>query len=384
MSTWKKTADIAIIGGGIMGACAAFYLAKGSKKNILLLERKQLAQETTGLSVGGIRLQFSHPSNILLSQETLYLFERFKQEFNVDIGFRQVGYLFLVQRKKTWNEFLSSIETQRKYKVPVEVLSPEETRYRWPFLKVDDLKGSTFGPRDGYADPYTVAIAFANSAKKLGVHIIEGTEVTGIRIKNGRVDGVETSQGYVSVPIIVNAAGPWGGEVSRMAGLNLDVYPYRRQVFITKPLSGYKKGIPMIIDFDASFYFREEGPGILMGMSDKKEPSSFNTHVDWSFQEKVIEAALQRAPFLGDAKILRGWGGLYSVTPDENPIIGAVPEVKGFFNAIGFSGHGFQHGPSVGRILSELIIKGETSFDLSPFSPVRFAKKKKQGENRIV
>jgi sarcosine oxidase subunit beta len=384
MSTWKKTADIAIIGGGIIGICSAFYLAKTSKKSIILLERKQLAQETTGLSVGGIRLQFSHPSNILLSLETVSLFERFKQEFNTDIGFRQVGYLFLAQRKKTWNEFLRSIETQRKYKVPVEILTPEETRHRWPFLKVDDLKGSTFGPRDGYADPYAVAMAFANSAKKLGVQIFEGTEVTGIRVKNGRVEGLETSQGSVSVPTIINAAGPWGGKIARMAGLNLPVNPFRRQVFITKSLTGYKKGIPMIIDFDTSFYFREEGPGILMGMSDKNEPSSYNTHVDWEFQEKVIEAALQRAPFLGEAKILRGWGGLYAVTPDENPIIGSVPEVKGFYCAIGFSGHGFQHGPPVGRILSQVIIKGKTSFDLSPFSSERFPLKNKQGENRVV
>lgn len=140
----------------------------------------------------------------------------------------------------------------------------------------------------------------------------------------------------------------------------------------------------MIIDFDTSFYFREEGPSILMGMSDKKEPASFHTHVDWHFQERVIETALKRAPFLGEAKIFRGWGGLYAVTPDENPIIGAVPEIEGFYCAIGFSGHGFQHGPPVGRILSQLINDGQTLFDLSPFNYDRFRFKKDQGENRVV
>ncbi len=384
MSTWRKTADIAVIGGGIIGVCTAYYLAKSSKKTIILLEKKQLAQETTGLSVGGIRLQFSHPSNILLSQETVSLFERFEQEFNTNIGFHQVGYLFLVQKKKTWRDFLNTIEIQRQHKVPVEILTPDETKYRWPFLKVDDLMGCTFGPKDGYADPYAVAMAFAASAKKMGVLIFEGTEVTDIRVEKNRIQGLETSRGFVSVPIIVNAAGPWGGQVSRMAGLNLPVNPYRRQVFVTKPLLGLTKTIPMIIDFDTSFYFREEGPNILMGMSDKKEPSSFHTHVDWHFQERVTEAALKRAPFLGEAKILRGWGGLYAVTPDENPIIGAASEVEGFYCAIGFSGHGFQHGPPVGRILSQLIIDGKTLFDLSPFSYDRFSFKKGQGENRAV
>ncbi|UCC39430.1 MAG: FAD-binding oxidoreductase [Candidatus Aminicenantes bacterium] len=384
MSKWKTTADIAIIGGGIMGCSTAYHLAKRGQKDVVLLERDLLAQASTGLSVGGIRLQFSHHANIRLSLEALRLFEHFEEEFNVDIGFNQVGYLFMAQKKDTWEDFLDSVQLQRQLNVPVEVLSPEEIKHRWPYLEVNDIQGGTFGPKDGYADPYNVAMAFANKARKTGVRIEEKTKVTGIRVEESRVKGIETTKGPISTPIVINVAGPWGGEVARMAGLEFPVKPYRRQVFMTKAFKDIPKPVPMIIDFDALYYLRGEGPGILTGMSDPDEPPSFNTNVDWNFLEKVIEKAVHRAPILEKAKILKGWGGLYTITPDENPIIEAIPQVEGFFCAIGFSGHGFQHGPAVGRILSELILDGHTDFDLIPFVHNRFDVIKEKGEKRAV
>jgi len=377
------TSKIVIIGGGIIGASTAYYLAKKGASNVLLVERDLLAQATTGLSVGGIRQQFSHPANIRLSQRSVRVFENFKQEFGVDIHFHQAGYLFLAQKKETWDDFLSSVDTQHRFKVPVEVLSPEEIKRRWPYLNVEDLIGGTFGPKDGYADPYLAAMGFANQARRLGVRIEEKREVTGIRIKGGKVKGVETSGGPISAPVVVNAAGPWAGEIARMAGLDLPVMPFRRQVFATKPFDAIPRPVPMVIDQDLTFYFRGEEPNILMGMSDPDEPSSFNTHVDRDFMEKVIEAAVHRAPILEKAEILRGWGGLYTITPDDNPIIGEIPEMKGFFCAIGFSGHGFQQGPAVGQILSELILDGGTDFDLKPFEYDRFDDIK-EGEKRVV
>jgi len=384
MNSWNNTADIVIIGGGILGISTAYYLAKRDQKNIVLLEKSLLAQESTGLCVGGVRQQFSHPANIRLSQETVALFEQFKEEFHVDIGFHQVGYLFLAQKKETWKDFLASVELQKQLRAPVEILSPDEIKYRWPYLCVKDLCGGTFGSKDGYADPYSAAMAFANAAKKLGVRILEKTKATRIHIRGDRIKGIETTSGEISSPIVVNTAGPWGGEIARLAGLEFPVLPYRRQVFMTKPFYEVPHPIPMIIDFDPSFYFRGEKPGLLMGMSDPDEPSSFNTHVDQNFLEKIIEIAILRSPVLEETQILRGWSGLYSITPDENPIVGAIPEIRGLYCAIGFSGHGFQHGPPIGRILSELILDGHTHFDLTPFSPNRFNIDKFNGEKRTV
>jgi len=384
MRNWKGTAEVAIIGGGIMGLSTAYHLAQRGVSDVVILEKDLLAQASTGLSVGGIRQQFSHPANIRLSQESVRVFERFEQEFGVDIRFRQVGYLFLAQKQETWNEFLANVETQRRLGVLVEILSAEEVKQAWPYLNVSDVKGGTFGPKDGYADPYQVAMGFANSARKLSVRIVEKTSVIGIKLKGGRVQGVETTKGPVFSPVVVNVAGPWAGEVGKMAGLDLPVNPYRRQVFISKAFDGIPKPVPMIIDQDLTFYFRGEDPGVLMGMSDPDEPSSFNLSVDRNFMEKVIAAAIHRAPLLEKAEILRGWAGLYEVTPDDNPIIGEISGVKGFFCAVGFSGHGFQQGPAVGLLLSQLILDGQTEFDLKPFALERFGRIGQEGERRVV
>jgi len=384
MSTWNKTADVAIIGGGILGVSAAFFLARHKPLRIVLLEKNGLAQATTGLSVGGIRQQFSHPSNILLSQKTLVFFDFFQKEYGIPLCFHNVGYLFLAQKEDTWKDFLSSVQTQRQYNVPVDTLLPDEIQRRWPYLNVTDLKGGTFCQEDGYADPYEVTMAMAKIARQKGVNIFEQTEVTGVLVDKGKVSGVQTSRGDLSVPVVINAAGPWSRNIGKMAGLNFPVFPYRRQVFVTKAFQGVAKPIPLILDFDSLFYFREEGPAILMGKSDPEEPSSFNVSVDRGFMETVIEAACHRAPVLGGAEIAKGWGGLYTITPDENPIIGADPNIEGFYNTIGFSGHGFQHGPAVGQLLSDLIVNGSTAFDLTPFFSERFTQGTLQGEKRVV
>jgi len=364
---------IVIIGGGIVGISAAYYLAQRGGKNVTLLERDLLAQASTGLCVGGIRQQFSHPANILLSQHTIRLLQHFENEFDTKIDFHQAGYLFLTKERSTWEAFGECVKIQRQYGVPVQVLSPEEVKHRWPYIEVNSLKGGIFGPEDGYVDPYDMTMAIANKTRKLGVSIRERTEVTGIQLKNGRVNGVETSQGHFPAEIIINAAGAWGGEIARMAGIHIPVLPVRRQVFITNAFDALPRPVPMIIDQDTQFYVRGYAPGILMGMTDITEPPSYHTHVDRSFMEKVAAASLERIPLLEKAEVLRGWGGLYAMTPDENPIIGEIPAIKGFFCATGFSGHGFQHGPAVGRILSEIIADGTTRFNLKPFRYHRFA-----------
>jgi sarcosine oxidase subunit beta len=356
MAPGKRTAEVVIIGGGIMGLSTAYHLARAGQKDVLLLEQNLLAQGSTGLSVGGIRQQFSHASNILLSQESVRVFERFGEVFETDIHFRQVGYVFLVQREETWAEFQGNVETQRRLNVPV----------------------------DGYADPYLVAMGYANAARQLGVRIEEKTKVIGVQLEKGNVLGVETEYGPIAAPLVVNAAGPWASGIGAMAGLDLPVKPYRRQVFITKAFPYIPPPVPLIIDQDRAFYFRSEGPGILFGMSDPDEPSSFHTNVDWAFLEKVIDVAVKRVAVLARAELLRGWAGLYEVTPDGNPIIGESPGLKGFYCAVGFSGHGFQHGPAVGRIMSELILRGRTDFDLEPFSFDRFSRTVRPGERQVV
>lgn len=379
----KKTADIIIIGGGIIGLSIAYHLAEQKAGKIIVLERDLLAQASTGLSLGGIRQQFSHPANIRLSQASLKVFENFEQDFGVDINFRQVGYLFLVRQPGTWRDFLSAVELQKRLGVPVEVLSTEEIKEGWPYININGLQGGTFGSADGYADPYQAAMGYAKACRKLGVEINEETEVTNLMVKNNRMTEIETSSGNIAAPVVVNAAGAWAAQVGKMAGLDLPVKPYRRQAFMTKAFDEIPKPVPLVIDQDKAFYFRGEAPGIIMGMSDPDEPSSFRTHTDREFLEKVIEAAMLRAPILEKARILRGWGGLYAITPDSNPIIDALP-VEGLYCAVGFSGHGFQHGPAVGQITADLILKGKTPFDMKPFLYKRFGNPLDSGEKSVI
>jgi len=277
------------------------------------------------------------------------------------------------------------VQLQRSLGVPVEILSPEEAGRMVPGLRTDDLRLTTFCPKDGYADPYSVAMAFAAAARRLGVRILEGHAVTGIEVRDGRVAGAQTSQGPFAVDVVVNAAGAWAAEIGAMAGLSLPIEPYRRQVFVTEPFTELPERLPMVIDFQPHFYFRREGPGILFGMTDLAEPPSFNTSVDWTFLEKVVEHALHRVPPLARASVRRGWAGLYDTTPDSNPILGRVPGLEGFVVAAGFSGHGFMLSPAVGECLAELIVTGESkAVDLTPLSINRFLSGALRQEANII
>jgi sarcosine oxidase subunit beta len=380
-----EKANVVIIGGGVMGTSTAYHLAKRGCQDVVLVEKKQLASGSTGLSAGGIRLQFSIEANIRMSMESLQVFERFAEEFETEIDFRQHGYLFLATESQDWAEFQANVAVQQRMGVPVRLLSPAEIGELAPYLYLEDLVGGTFCPRDGYADPYSVAMGFAKQARRLGVKILQETEALDIKVSEGKVRAVLTNQGEIATPVVVNVAGPWAAQVGRMVGLELPAVPYRRQVFVTAPFDELPKQTPLIIDFAPSFYFRREGASILMGMSDHEEPPSFNTNFDLAFLVKVAEKAAHRAPVLDRADFMRGWGGLYSITPDDNPIIGKdVGEVEGFYCAVGFSGHGFQQSPAVGRILADLITSGQTDFELGPFQLERFETGEFTGESRAV
>lgn len=383
MADWKGTADVVVIGGGIHGASVAWQLAGGGCRDVVVLEADRLAQASTGLSVGGIRQQFSHPSNILLSRESIRVFEQFEERFGVDIELRQVGYLFLARTESVWRAFLADVERQQAHGVPVEALSSDEVAYRWPYIAATELAGGTFGPEDGYADPYKAAMGFVKAARRLGVRFEEGCEVTGIGVQRGRVANVTTSRGIVETSVVVVTAGAWAARVAEFAAVRLPVLPIRRQVFGTRPFDGIPGPVPMILDVEPAFYLRGEGPALLLGMSDPDEPPGFGTSVDDSFRLEVAAAAVRLVPALEHAEILRGWAGLYAVTPDNNPIIGKLP-VPGLYGAVGFSGHGFQQAPAVGRVLAELILSGRTDLDLTPYSWMRFRDSAEAGETRVV
>ena len=380
-----------------MGASAAYHLTRLGVSNVVIVEREPLlGMGSTGRNAGGVRHQFSSEANVRLSLESIRCFENFAEQVGYPIDFHQDGYLFLLSNDRDFEAFRRSAEMQRRLGVEVELLMPEDARRLAPGLEVEGVVGATFCARDGIADPNGVTIGFAKAAQAGGAQIYRETEVTGIDLANGRVATVHTTRASISTPTVVNAAGPWAGRVGEMVGLDVPVLPYRRHIFITEALGRSRSpgeavaleapaSRIMVIDFETSFYFHRESAGILFGMSDADEASSYNTTVSWEFLEKVNGVAVRRLPALADAAIAHAWAGLYEMTPDRMPIIGPAPQVEGFFLITGFSGHGFQHSPAAGRILAEIIAQGTAKdLDVAPFSFDRFSRAPTEREENVV
>jgi len=370
----EKTADIVIIGGGVVGLSIAYYLAMKRAGRIFLFEKGQLGEGSTSRCVGGIRVQFSTEINIRFSLESLKTFNQFREEFGINPGFKRIGYLFLATTGNEIGVFKENMKLQKKFDIPVEFLSPDEIRWCWPYLKMDDILGGTFCSWDGYAGPNEILFGFATGAKRAGVKIYEGMEIIGISFERGKIHSVKTKDKEIFTPVVVNAAGPYAASIGEMVGIKIPVKPLRRQIFITAPFYLTDQTIPLTIDFHRGWYFRQEMDGLLLSGPLDSEPS-FNLNTDYEAMVETSESAIYRVPVLEKARIARGWAGLYEISPDHHAILGKVPEVEGFFLANGFSGHGFQHSPAVGKVIAELITEGKAkTIDINSLSIKRFEK----------
>ncbi len=371
------TADVVIVGAGIMGVSTAYHLARRQAGRIVVLERDDVCSGSTALASGGIRHQYANRIGVELTRQSIETYERFAEEFGVDPHFRQHGYLILVTTEAEQAQAERNVALQRSLGVDVQLLSPDETRHRFPYLATDDLRGATYSPRDGYADPYLATTAIAARARELGVTIRTGCEVVGFTRGVDSIQGVVTRDGPVAAPVVVIATGAWSGVVGALAGVDIPVAPLRRSKFITAPFPFDKipEATPFVIDPHLGISLRREGVGVLLGIGRREEAGSFSTALDWSLAEPLVERAVRRAPVLGDAQLMRTWSGLYEMTPDQTGIVSAVPGVAGLHVIAGFSGHGFMHGPIAGQLMAELIADGRAStVDIAPLALDRFAR----------
>ncbi len=384
--TLPNTANVVVIGGGVMGASTAYHLALKGGKNIVLLERNSFfGIEATGKCAGGIRYQFDTEINVRLSLISLPMLDRFEEELGQVIDIRKCGYLFVLTREQDEAEFRRQVTLQDSLGAGTQWLDGDEVRRRLPLMRYPDALGATWNPKDGLADPNSVVQGYVSGARRLGAQCFTDTEVTGIRTNGDRVHAVETKLGVIETPVVVNAAGPWAGQIGRMAGVDVPIVPSRRQIAVTTPLPKVPPDFPFVIEFARSLYFHREGPGILTGMSNNNEPISFNQSVDPDWEMVHLEAACERMPLLESAGISSRWAGLYENTPDAHPILGAVDELAGFYCIGGFSGHGFMHGPVCGLLLAEEILDGKTSsLDISSLRLSRFRRGKTTREYNVV
>lgn len=367
-----RTADVVIIGAGAIGCSIAYHLGLRGTKQVVVLEQEFVGSGTTSKAAGGIRVQFPTAVEIEFSIQSLEFFRHFQEAMGVNPHLRQVGYLFLLGSAMDVEHYRRQIALQRRYGLDVRLLTPDDAKVIVPQLRVDDLLAAVYSPQDGYADPHTVVQAYAARAREHGVKILEQTEVTGIRLRGDRVVGVDTTSGAIDTRLVINAAGPWAARVAEMVGVKVPVHPRRRHIFVTEPFSDFVNPSPLVIDRTSGFYCRTEGRSILMSPGDVQAVEGYKVTIDWSMAEETARKAVHRVPVLERAGIMSGWAGLRPLTPDEHAIIDYVPGVEGFLCVIGFCGHGFQHSPAAGKVVTEMVLDGAPSIDISDLGFARF------------
>jgi sarcosine oxidase subunit beta len=383
-----QTAEVLIIGGGIVGSSIAYHLVAAGCKDVLVIERESaLGKGSTGKSMGGVRAQFSTPVNIQMSLYSIPFYANFEERLGYPCDYRPQGYMFCA----TSDKHLAYLRTNQEKQIAlglknVRMISGDEIRSMFPQLRADDIIGGSFCSTDGFVDPYSAMIGFMTWASEHGAKLWKNVVVSGIHRKGDGFE-IETSRGMVSAKKVVNACGAWAASIAKMLGVDLPVEPLRRMLVPTEPFDQFPHSAPMIIDMSNGFHFRPEALGFLLAWNDPEETPGYKTDFEPTFIEKILTRAADRVPVFENLAVnpKRAWAGLYEMTPDHHPILGEVPEVPGFFCANGFSGHGVMHAPATGKILSDLVLQGKTSLiDAKLLDLARFAEGRTIHETAVL
>ncbi len=368
---------VVVVGGGIVGLASAYYLADRGA-DVTVLEKASVGAGATDRAAGGIRAQFSTTVSIRLSQASIAVWETFEEEFGVDIGYRRPGYMYLAREEPTADLFRETIPFQNDHGVESRFLTPEEAKDYVPRLRTDQYVGAAYCPTDGFADPHLGLQGFSQAATKAGADVHTGVEVTDLRRDGAAVVGAVTTDGAYEADYVVNAAGAWSPQVAAMAGLDLPVTPRRRQAVVVDPERGVPGSTPLVTDLDDGCYFRpeREGQALVGGHFETddptQDPDDYRTSTDMDWTREVLDHAGTVADYFGpETEIVRGWAGLYAMTPDHHPVI--EESLPGLITATGFSGHGFMQSPGTGQVVADLVFEGKArTVDVAPLRRDRF------------
>lgn len=375
MANIPKEAKIVIIGGGIVGCSTAYHLAKLGWNDVVLLERHRLTSGSTFHAAGLVGQLRSNANITQLLGESVALYERIEEETGLATGWKRNGGLRLACNAQRWTELKRQATTARSFGLEMDLLTPSEAKEIWPLMEIHDVVGAAFLPTDGQANPSDITQALAKGARQNGTQIVEGVEVTGIEVDNGRVAGVRTSAGRIRCEVLVNCAGQWARELGQMAGVNVPLVSVEHQFMITEPIDGITSKLPTLRDPDRLTYYKEEVGGLVLGGYEQNPipwavdgfPEDFNFQLlnsNWDQFEQFVGLAAERVPALERAGIRTLVNGPESFTPDGNFILGEAPEVRNFFVAAGFNAFGIAAGGGAGMALAEWIYTGEQPFDL--------------------
>lgn len=375
-------ADVVVVGGGVMGASAAFHLAEAGV-DVVLVERGDLAGGSTSKAAGGVRANFSDELNIALGKRSLELFADFTSRPGQQIDLHRTGYLFVLTSAEAVDDFEQAVALQQQMGVHAELVDPLRASELSPYLDISGVLAAAWSPDDGHCTPESVVQGYAAGARRFGARLMTHTEVTNILVSGGEIHSVATTAGSIATPCVINCAGAWSPQIADLVGLDLPVVPVRRQLVITGPLRN-PMATAFTIDYGSTFYWHREGPGMLLGFSDQSTKPGFDCTDDPGFLGQLAELVRVRAPALLDIGIKTGWSGLYEVTPDHNALLGESQQVSRMLYATGFSGHGFLQGPAVGEILRDVYLGRPPFIDIAPLDVRRFASGALRPERNVV
>lgn len=370
----QKTADVVVIGGGSIGCSTAYNLARLGFSNIAVLEKGYLCRGSTGRCAAGIRQQWGTEMNCLISRSSIKHFEVMNEmlEYEDDVEFRQNGYLMITYSEKEAAMLKNNLSLQERLGIPVQFLTIEEVKEIAPAVNTERVVASTICMEDGQANPFKVTDAYARAAKKLGVNFYTYTEVTGFRIEAGSIKAVLTDRGEISTPLVVNATGAYASLISKMLGHDLPVKPERHQIVVTEPLDSFLK--PLVMNFFHQSYCQQVVNGsMLIGYGNPHEPEGINYNCSWQFIRELAEKVIEQFPIMKNVNVIRHWAGHYGISPDGQPVIGPVPEIEGYYLALG-CGKGFMLSPMIGELVAQTAAGQKTTLPIDILSVERFEK----------
>ena len=359
-----------MIGAGIMGLSIAYHLARLGVRDITVVDKSYLCGGASGRNGGGIRAQWSSEANVRLMQESIRMCQDFASEFKINVWLRQGGYLFIARTEERRRALEASCKLQRECGLSTRMLTAREAQKIVPELSMDNLVAASFNPEDGVVFPWPFVWGFAQAATKLGAEIATFTNVVGIDVRGGKIEGVRVRRaskggdaGGAGAPEhlirtrkIVNAAGAWSPEIAKLVGVELPNKPHRHEICSTEPLKPWLK--PLVADLENGLYFSQSTRGeIVGGIGQHRVPDGLDQNSSFAFLGLYAKALVATCPLLGKVKVLRQWSGCYDLTPDGNPIVGGVDAIEHFYQASGFMGHGFMMAPVMGKLIAEHIAR---------------------------
>ncbi|MDW7761699.1 MAG: FAD-binding oxidoreductase [Acidobacteriota bacterium] len=384
--TAAKTWDVIVIGAGSVGAPAAVSLAEAGLKTLVLDRFPSVGQGANKTAIGGLRATHSDPAKIRLCLRSLEIFSQWETLYGDKIEWRKGGYSFVAYRPEEEKILKDLLTVQKTYGLNIGWLEPKELAEVVSGINPNGLIGGTFSPDDGSASPLLAAWAFYKRAKSLGAEFRFNEKVTDLVIEGGRVTGVRTDKAVYGAEVVLNAAGPWGAETARLAGMDLPVNPDSHEAAVTEAVARFLE--PMVVDIrpvagSANYYFYQHDTGQVIFCITPNPPFvGFDTRDTSSFLPMVAKRMVGLIPRLKNLRVRRTWRGLYPMTPDGFPIVGWSAEVEGFLQAVGMCGQGFMLGPGLGELLTRMVLKKTTEED-SAILPLLSPYRKFAGQEKL-